>query len=97
MRIALVYVFVILAPKLIYSNHNSEGFAIPVELRVVLSKLNFHKFRHNINYAVNLRCPANVKGEDTEHFATARNSGNILLTYLKAFVIRSSSEYENVG
>ena len=96
MRIALVYVFVIPALKLKYSKHNPEGLAIPVELRVGLSKLNFHKFRHNFNYAVNPLCPANDRGEDTEQFATTRSSGNILLTYLKAFFIRNSSEYENV-
>jgi len=32
------------------------------------------------------------------NFTTARKSGNILLTYLKAFFfVRHSSEYENVG
>ena len=30
-------------------------------------------------------------------FSTARKSGNILLTYLKTFFLRHSSEYENVG
>ena len=73
------------APKLLYSIHNPEGLAIPVQLPVGLSKLNFHKFRHNFKDAVNPLCPANNGGEDTEHFATARNSGNILLTYLHAF------------
>ena len=32
-----------------------------------------------------------------QNFTTARKSGNILLTYLKAFFVRHSSEYENVG
>ena len=32
-----------------------------------------------------------------QNFTTARKSGNILLTYLKALFVRYSSEYENVG
>ena len=56
------------APKLIYSIHNPEGLAILTQLRVGLSKLNFHKFRHNFKDAVNPLCPANNGVEDTEHF-----------------------------
>ena len=32
-----------------------------------------------------------------QNFTTARKSGNILLTYLKAFFVRHSPEHENVG
>ena len=38
------------------------------QLRVGLSKLNFHKFRHNFRDTINPMCPTNDGIEDTEHF-----------------------------
>ena len=38
------------------------------QLRVGLSALSFHKFRHNFNDTLNPLCPINDGIEDTEHF-----------------------------
>ena len=38
------------------------------QLRVGLSKLNFHKFEHNFKDTLNTLCPTNDAIEDTEHF-----------------------------
>ena len=38
------------------------------QLRVGLSKLNFHKFKHNCRDTINPMCPTNDGIEDTEHF-----------------------------
>ena len=42
--------------------------AILAQLRVGLSKLNFHKFRHNFSDSIDPLCPANDGVEDTEHY-----------------------------
>ena len=42
--------------------------AILAHLRVGLSKLNFHKFRHNFSDTIDPMCPANDGVEDTEHY-----------------------------
>ena len=42
--------------------------AILTHLRVGLSKLNFHKFRHNFSDTIDPMCPANDGVEDTEHY-----------------------------
>ena len=55
-------------PKLVYGIHDPKGLAILTQLRLGLSKLNFHKFRHNFRDTVSPLCPANVRVEDTEHF-----------------------------
>ena len=55
-------------PKLVYGIHDPKGLAILTQLRVGLSKLNFHKFRHNFRDTVNPLCPASDGVEDTEHF-----------------------------
>ena len=38
------------------------------QLRVGLSKLNFHKFKHNFRDTINPMCPTSDGIEDTEHF-----------------------------
>ena len=38
------------------------------QLRLCLSKLNFHKFQHNLRDTINPMCPSNNGNEDTEHF-----------------------------
>ena len=38
------------------------------QLRVGLSKLNFHKFKHNIRDTINQMCPTSNGVDDTEHF-----------------------------
>ena len=44
------------------------GLSRLTQLRVGLSKLNLHKFRHNFKDTVNPMCPTNEDVEDTEHF-----------------------------
>ena len=44
------------------------GLSRLTQLRVGLSKLNFHKFRHNFKDIINPICPTNDGVEDTEHF-----------------------------
>ena len=54
--------------KLVYGIHDPKGLAILTQLRVGLSKLNFHKFRHNFRDTIDPMCPANDGVEDTEHY-----------------------------
>ena len=44
------------------------GLSHLTQLRVGLSKLNFHKFRHNFKDTVNPMCSTNDGVEETEHF-----------------------------
>ena len=55
-------------PKPVYSIHDPRGLAILTQLRVGLSMLNLHKFRHNSRDTLNPMCPSNDGVEDTEHF-----------------------------
>ena len=52
----------------VYGIHNPKGIAYLTQLRVGLSRLNFHKFRHNFKDTINPMCPINDGIEDTEHF-----------------------------
>ena len=44
------------------------GLSYLTQLRVGLSKLCFHKFKHNFRNSVNQMCPSNDGIETTEHF-----------------------------
>ena len=52
----------------VYGIYNPKGISYLTQLRVGLSKLNFHKLKHNLADAVSPMCPANNGIEDTEHF-----------------------------
>ena len=52
----------------VYGIHDPKGVANLTQLRVGLSKLNFHKFRHNFRDTMNQMCPINDGIEDAEHF-----------------------------
>ena len=54
--------------KKVYNIHDPKGLSILTQLRVGLSKLNFHKFKHNFSDTLNPLCPINDGVEDTEHF-----------------------------
>ena len=54
--------------KSIFCIHDPIGLGYLFQLRVGLSKLNFHKFNHNFRDTVNPMCPTNDGIEDTEHF-----------------------------
>ena len=52
----------------VFGIHDPIGLSFLTQLRVGLSKLNFHKFKHNFRDAVNPMCPSNDGIEDAEHF-----------------------------
>ena len=55
-------------PKSVFRIHDPTGLSYLTQLRVGLSKLNFHKFKHNFRDTINPMCPSNDGIEDTEHF-----------------------------
>ena len=60
----------------VYGIHNQKGVAYLTQLRVGLSKLNFHKFKHNFKDTINPPCPTNDGKEDIEHFLLICHSFN---------------------
>ena len=54
--------------KPFYGIHDPKGLSFLPQLRVGLSKLNDHKFKHNFKDTTNPMCPTNDGIEDTEHF-----------------------------
>ena len=54
--------------KSIFGIHDPIGLTSFSQIRVGLSKLNFHKFKHNFEDTINPMCPKNDGIEDTEHF-----------------------------
>ena len=55
-------------PKSVFRIHDPTGLAYLTQLRVGLSKLNFHQFKHNFRDNINPMCPTNNGIEDTEPF-----------------------------
>ena len=55
--------------KSVFGIHDPIGLSYLLQLRVGLSKLNFHKFKDNFRDTVNPMCPTNDGIEDTEHFS----------------------------
>ena len=54
--------------KSAFGIHDPIGLNYLLQIKVGLSKLNFHKFKHNFRDTVNPMCPTNDGIEDTEHF-----------------------------
>ena len=54
--------------KSVFGIHDPIGLSYLTQLRVGLSKLNFHKFKHNFRDTINPMCPTSDGIEDTEHF-----------------------------
>ena len=52
----------------VFGIHDPHGLALLIQLRVGLSKLNDHKFRHNFSESINPMCPINDGTEDMEHY-----------------------------
>ena len=52
----------------VFDIHDPLGLSYLTQLRVSLSKLNFHKFNHNFRDPINPMCLMNDGIEDTEHF-----------------------------
>ena len=48
--------------------HDPIGLSYLTQLRVGLSKLCYHKFKHNFGDSINPMCPSNDGIETTEHF-----------------------------
>ena len=65
------------ASKPVYNIHDPNGLSILTQLRVGLSKLNFHKFKHNFNDTLNPLCPINDGVEDTEHYFLLCHNYNV--------------------
>ncbi len=55
-------------PKPVFKINDPIGLSYLTQLRVGLSKLNFHKFKHNFRDTIDPMCEANDGIEDTEHF-----------------------------
>ena len=54
--------------KSVFSIHDPIGLSYLTQLRLGLSKLNLHKFKHNFRDTVNPMCPTSDGIEDAEHF-----------------------------
>ena len=54
--------------KSVYGIHDPVGLSYLTQLRVGLSRLNFHKFRHNFGDTIDAMCPSNDGIENEEHF-----------------------------
>ena len=54
--------------KPVFGIHDPIGLSHLTQLRVGLSKLNWHKFQHNSRDTLNPMCRSNDGIEDTEHF-----------------------------
>ena len=54
--------------KSVFGIHDPKGLSYITQLRVGLSALNFHKFKHNFRDTINPMCPTTDGVEDTEHF-----------------------------
>ena len=55
--------------KSIFGIYDPIGLSHLSQIRVGLSKLNFHNFKHNFKDAINPVCPTNDGIEETEHFS----------------------------
>ena len=62
--------------KSVFGIHDPIGLSYLSQIRVGLSRLNFHKFKHNFR-AINPMCPTNDGVEVTEHFLLLCPSFNI--------------------
>ena len=54
--------------KFVFGIHDPIGLSYLTQIWVGLSKLKFHKFRHNFRDTIDPMCPTNDGIEDTEHF-----------------------------
>ena len=55
-------------PKSVFGIHDPIGLSYLSRIRAGLSKLNFHKFKHNFRDTINPMCPTNYGFEKMEHF-----------------------------
>ena len=55
--------------KSLFGIFDPIGLSYLLQIRVGLSKLNFHKFKHNFRDTINPMCPTNDGIENAEHFS----------------------------
>ena len=55
-------------PKSVFGVYDPKSIFILTQLRVGLSTLNYHKFKHNFRDTLNPLCPVNYGIENTEHY-----------------------------
>ena len=72
--------------KSVFGIHDPIDLSYLTQIRVGLSRLNFHKFMHNFRDTVNPMCPTSDGIEDTEHFLLLCPSFNLLRRDLLAGV-----------
>ena len=72
--------------KPVFGIHDPTGLSYLSQIRVGLSRLNFHKFKHNFRDTVNPMCPTNDGIEDTEHFLLLCSSFDVQRPHLLAGV-----------
>ena len=72
--------------KPVFGIHERTGLSYLSQIRVGLSRLNFHKFKHNFRDTVNPTCPTNDGIEDTEHFLLLCPSFDVRRRHLLAGV-----------
>ena len=83
--------------KSVFGIHDPKGLSHLTQLRVGLSKLNFHKFQHNFRDTINPMCPSNDGIEDTEHFLLLCPSFGVQRTDLLAGIYSLVRPYEYVN
>ena len=66
--------------------HDPRGLSYLSQIRVGLSRLNFHKFKHNFRDTIDPMCPTNDGIEDTEHFLLLCPSFDVQRRHLLAGV-----------
>ena len=54
--------------KFVFGIHDPKGLSYLSQIRVGLSKLNFHKFKHSFRDTINPMYPKNDGNEDAKHF-----------------------------
>ena len=72
--------------KPVFGIHDPTGLSYLSQIRVGLSRLNFHKFKHNFRDTVRPMCPTNDGIEDTEHFLPLCPSFDVQRRHLLAGV-----------
>ena len=55
-------------PNSVYGACDPDGLMLLTRLRVGLSQLRGHKFKHGFNDTINPFCPCNMEVESTTHF-----------------------------
>ena len=81
----------------VFGIHDPIGLSYLLQIRVGLSKLNFHKFKHNFRDIVNPMCPMIDGIEDTEHFLLLCPSFDIQRQDLLAGVAELLRQFVQIG